>query len=393
MREATLWTALSVVAVGLLVALTVARRARRHLGTTSQRAAYQAIRTANQAAPALRAGLDPTSAASAVGPLRRLLGTRAVVLADTERVLAAEGADRQHTEALEPYIAEVVRSGRSRVVTAGELGTPCAPTCPLQVAVIVPLEVDGEPVGALAGFDLSAEAALLRTAAEVASFVSTQLGLAELAAAKRRAEQAELQFLRAQISPHFIYNALTAIESFVRSDPDRARDLLVDFAEFIRYSFRSHGQFATIADELRLTDTYLDLERARFGERLQVSLRVAPETLSVVVPSLTLQPLVENAVRHGLEGSTGTGHLAISIEDADSQAVISVEDDGSGIDPAHLRRILSGRSGSEAVALRNVDERLRTVFGDDHALVIETGIGVGTKVSFRVPKYQAGVRV
>jgi two-component system LytT family sensor kinase len=384
---------LVVVAGGLLVALTIARRARHHLGTTSQRAAYEAIRTANLAAPALRAGLDPASAASAVGPLRRLLGTRAVVLADVDRVLAAEGIDDAHTLALQPYLSEVVRSGRSRVVTSDELQASCPLTCPLQVAVIVPLEVDGTAVGALAGLDSSAEAALLRTAAEVASFVSTQLGLAELAAAKRRAEQAELRFLRAQISPHFLYNALTAIESFVRSDPDRARDLLVDFAEFIRYSFRSHGQFATLADELRLTDTYLDLERARFGDRLQVSLRVAPETLSVVVPSLTLQPLVENAVRHGLEGSGGTGHLDIRIEDAENQALISIEDDGAGIDPAYLRRVLAGQGGSGGVALRNVDERLRTVFGSDHALTIETGIGAGTKVSFRVPKYHAGVHV
>ncbi|MGC9961820.1 MAG: histidine kinase [Acidimicrobiales bacterium] len=393
MREITLWAALAVVAVGLLLALTIARRARRHLGTTSQRAVYDAIRTANLAAPALRAGLDPASAASAVGPLRRLLGTRAVVLADLERVLAFEGADETHAWALQPYLSEVIRSGRSRVVPFAELDLSCPVTCPLQIAVVVPLEVDGTAVGALAGIDGSAEAALLRTAAEVASFVSTQLGLAELAAAKRRAEQAELRFLRAQISPHFIYNALTAIESFVRSDPDRARDLLVDFAEFIRYSFRSYGQFATLADELRLTDTYLDLERARFGDRLQVSLRVAPETLSVVVPSLTLQPLVENAVRHGLEGSGGTGHLDIRIEDAENQALISVEDDGAGIDPAYLRRVLAGQGGSGGVALRNVDERLRTVFGSDHALTIETGIGAGTKVSFRVPKYHAGVRV
>ncbi len=122
-----------------------------------------------------------------------------------------------------------------------------------------------------------------------------------------RAVQFELRFLRAQISPHFIYNALTAIESFVRSDPDRARELLVEFADFIRYSFRSHGQFVTMAEELRLVDTYLDLERARFGDRLEVTLRVAPEVLSVMLPPFVLQPLVENAVHHGLEPSGQTG--------------------------------------------------------------------------------------
>ena len=199
----------------------------------------------------------------------------------------------------------------------------------------------------------------------MAQFVSTQLELAELDRSRQRAVQAELRFLRAQISPHFIYNALTAIESFVRTDPDRARELLVEFADFTRYSFRSHGQFVTMAEELRLVDTYLDLERARFGDRLEVTLRVAPEVLSVMLPSLVLQPMVENAVRHGLEPSARPGHLEITVIDADSDAEVSVEDNGVGADPGQIRRALAGTNDEDGVGLHNVDERLRTVFGDD----------------------------
>jgi LytS/YehU family sensor histidine kinase len=103
--------------------------------------------------------------------------------------------------------------------------------------------------------------------------------------------------------------------SFVRTDPARARELLVEFAEFTRYSFRQHGDFTSLAEELRCIDRCLLLERARFGGRLNVSLRVAPEVLSVVVPFLRLQPLVENAVRHGLERREGPGHLVITAED------------------------------------------------------------------------------
>ena len=185
----------------------------------------------------------------------------------------------------------------------------------MRAGVAVPIAVDGALVGALAALGPSADAALMRTAGEVARFVSTQLALAELDASRTRTVQAQLNFLRAQISPHFIYNALTAIESYVRSDPERARDLLVGFAEFIRWTFREHSQYATLAEELRFVDTYLELERARFGDRLAVSLRVAPEVLPVRVPSLVLQPLVENAVRHGLERVNGTARLQISAED------------------------------------------------------------------------------
>ena len=184
---------------------------------------------------------------------------------------------------------------------------------------------------------------------------------------------------------------MTAIESFVRSDPDRARELLVQFADFIRYSFRSHGQFVTMAEEIRLVDTYLDLERARFGDRLDVTLRVAPEVLSVMLPPFVLQPLVENAVHHGLEPSGKPGRLEITIMDADNDAEISVEDDGVGAEPGQIRRALSGTSDDEGVGLHNVDERLRTVFGDDSRLTIETAPGAGTRVTVRIPKFHVGV--
>src|SRR5690606_40485900 len=117
--------------------------------------------------------------------------------------------------------------------------------------------------------------------------------------------------LRAQIRPPFIYISLPAIASFGRTDPERARDLLIDFADFTRYSFRRHGEFTTLAEELRSIERYLVLEMARFGDRLQVTLRVAPEVLPVAVPFLCLQPLVENAIRHGLEGKKGRGHIVI----------------------------------------------------------------------------------
>jgi two-component system, LytTR family, sensor kinase len=200
-----------------------------------------------------------------------------------------------------------------------------------------------------------------------------------------------LRALRAQISPHFIYNALSAISALVRTDPERARELIEEFAEFVRYSVRAHGEYTTLAEELRSIDRYLLIERARFGDRLQVRLQVAPEVLPVVVPYLCLQPLVENAVQHGLAGKAGTGTVSIIASDAGSECLISVEDDGVGMDPDQLRRTDDSRSAH--VGLTNVDDRLRSVFGPGCGLVVETAPGAGTKVSMRVPKFQPGVRV
>ena len=201
--------------------------------------------------------------------------------------------------------------------------------------------------------------------------------------------------LRAQISPHFIYNALTTIASFVRTDPDRARELILEFADFTRYSFRSAGPYTVLADELRNIDRYLVLERARFGPNLSVTLRIAPEVLTVVVPFLALQPLVENAVRHGLAGRQSVS-VEIVAHDEGSDCIITIEDDGVGMDPDALRSgsgdVLSDGEQSAHVGLTNVDHRLRAAFGNDYGLVVETAPGAGTKVIMRVPKFRSGVR-
>jgi two-component system LytT family sensor kinase len=259
--------------------------------------------------------------------------------------------------------------------------------------VVAPLTVEDRVVGSLAAYAQSTSAGLVRATDEVARWVSTQLELAELESSRTRLMEAELRALRAQISPHFIYNSLTAIASFVRTDPERARELLLEFADFTRYSFRRHGEFTTLAEELRSIDRYLLLERARFGDRLQVTVQVAPEVLPVTVPFLCLQPLVENAVRHGLEGKPGQGRVTIVALDHGSEALISVEDDGIGIEPDAVRHTLSGHPDGDSVGLGNVDERLRQVYGDDFGLVVETAPGAGTKVSLRIPKYRAGVHL
>jgi two-component system, LytTR family, sensor kinase len=385
---------LAIILVALVAALAGAvmfwKRGTRRVGTPPQRATYEALHTASIATSALRNGLTASSAIKAAPALRQLLGTPAIAIANQTSLLAYEGSER-HSGALRHCLDQVVRSGRSQILSAADLKCDHGADCPVQAGVTAPIAVDGSVVGALAALAPSADAVLLRTAGEVARFVSTHLELAELDASRTRSMQAQLNFLRAQISPHFIYNALTAIESFVRSDPERARDLLVRFAEFIRWTFREHSQYTTLAEELRFVDTYLELERARFGDRLEVSLRVAPEVLPVKVPSLVLQPLVENAIRHGLEQFSGTARLRITAENVGHEAIVTVEDAGAGVDPQQLADVLAGRHGGDSVGLRNVDERLRATFGTGHGLTIETEVGAGTKVTMRLPKFSAAL--
>ena len=362
----------------------------RHLGTEADRATFRTLHTANLAAPALREGLTVGSAERSVRHLRSLLGTPAVALTSTGQLLAWDGRFHHHAWQA-PGLAEgVVASGGTTVRERRDL--PCTdPYCGLRQAIVTALTVDERVVGTLQLFVASASAGLVRAAEEVAGWVSGQLELAELDASRTRVMEAEVRALRAQISPHFVYNSLTAIASFVRTDPERARELLLEFADFTRYSFRRHGQYTTLSEELKSVEQYLELEKARFGDRLNVRLRIAPEVLPVTIPFLSLQPLVENAVRHGLAGKPEPGMVSIVAEDFDHEAVISIEDDGVGEDPERVRLALAADASVDSVGLANVDDRLRSAFGDEYGLLVETAPGAGTKVTVRVPKYSPGV--
>ncbi len=355
------------------------------LGTEADRATFRTLHTASLAGPALREGLTEASAERSIRHLRALLGAPAVALTDRTRVLAWDGQGEHHRAQVSALAGETesTRVAGAPVVTCDEVG------CPVERVVISPLVVDEVVVGHLVVGAPSPTAGLVRATEEVAAWVSGQLDLAELDASRRRLVEAEIRALRAQISPHFVYNSLGAIASFVRTDPERARDLLLEFAEFTRYSFRRHGESTTLAEELRSIEQYLLLEQARFGERLRVVLRVAPEVLPVRVPFLSLQPLVENAVKHGLESDEAGGTITVIASDREWECEISIEDDGVGADPERIRESLAG--DTDSVGLANVDERLRLAFGDEYGLVVETAPGAGTKVIVRVPKYAPGL--
>ena len=382
---------LAVAAVVLVVPGVVlwrAVRGRRAFGTAAERATHAALHEASLASPPLRAGLTADAASRSAGHLRALLGSAAVAMTDTERLLAWDGRGAEHSTGAHALAVGALERGRTTVQTVR-----CAdPDCPVRSAVVCPLVLDDRVVGTLTAYDVEAGPGLVRAAGEVARWVSGQLELAELDESRSRLAEAQVRALRAQISPHFVYNALTAIASFVRTDPERARELLLEFADFTRYSSQTHGEFTTLAEELRSIDRYLLLERARFGERLQVVLRVAPEVLPVAVPYLCLQPLVENAVQHGLEQGRGRGTVTVIAEDDGAQCRITVEDDGAGSDPERIRAVLAGTAEGDSIGMANVDARLRAVYGDDHGLLVETAVGAGTKVTLRVPKWHAGVR-
>jgi two-component system, LytTR family, sensor kinase len=383
-----------IVMIGLLVWLIMKNR-RNTFATPLERATFATLHTVALAAPSLREGLSPNSASFALPYLRQLLDTCAIAMTDNRgTTLAWDGDADQHEPDVRSLADQVISTGRQQVLSHTALSCE-HPNCAVRGIVVVPLETDGAIVGTLAALTTStAGPVLLRATAEVARYVSSQLELAELDESRARLNRAEVRALRAQISPHFVYNALTTIASFIRTDPVRARELLIEFADFTRYSFRTAGEYTTLQDELTNIERYVRLEKARFGNRLNIKLQIAPEVLSVVLPFLALQPLVENAVRHGLGSKPNGGTITITAENAGAECVIIVEDDGIGMDPARLHDDLDDAHQSGAhVGLGNVDDRMRSTFGADFGLVVDTAPGHGMKITLRVPKFRAGIRV
>ncbi|MHC1694831.1 MAG: ATP-binding protein [Eubacteriales bacterium] len=233
-----------------------------------------------------------------------------------------------------------------------------------------------------AGFDLGANDYIAKPfeADELKSRVST---LVQLKRTVNSLVSAELNFLQAQIKPHFLYNALSVITSLSIREPKQAKTLLMHLSDYLRgsFNFENHSGLVSLSDELQTVKAYLSIEEARFEERLRVEYDVEPD-ISASIPILCLQPIVENAVRHGIIQRVEGGTVRISVKAVDTQVVISVEDDGVGMTQDRLAELFEAGE-AKGVGIRNIQKRMLAMYG--HGLIIESTIGQGTKVTMTIP--------
>ncbi len=204
---------------------------------------------------------------------------------------------------------------------------------------------------------------------------------------KRLLLEARLDALQRQINPHFLFNTLNSIASLVRSRPDMAREMIVKLGNILRVLLRDRDAFVALEEELTFTDDYLDIEVVRFGDKLRVVKEIAENTMHVQVPSMLLQPLIENSIKHGLEPRISGGTVTLRSRLEDGRLVIEVEDDGVGMEPgAAVQAPVSGlvREGS-GIGMRNVRERMQVLYGDAAQVHMESRRGRGTRVRLVMP--------
>jgi two-component system LytT family sensor kinase len=208
--------------------------------------------------------------------------------------------------------------------------------------------------------------------------------------------EARLDALQRQINPHFLFNTLNSIASLVRSRPELAREMIVKLANILRVLLKNRDAFVPLEEELAFTDDYLDIEVVRFGEKLRVVKEIAENTLPIVVPSMLLQPLIENSIKHGLEPRIGGGTVTLRSRIlSDDRLLIEIEDDGIGMEAEATAGVLSeagwtGSASGNGIGMRNVRERMAVLYGSHAEVEIVSRPGRGTKITLIMPVLEAG---
>ncbi len=249
---------------------------------------------------------------------------------------------------------------------------------------ILLLTVRNTPQDIAAGFEAGANDFLVKPfdARELKARVRT---LQKMKEAVKAAIKMETVFLQSQIKPHFLYNALSVIMSLCYSDGERAGSLLGELSNYLRGTFDidPHNSLISVEKEISLVKSYVELEKARFGERLMVEFAIEERFLEYCIPALIIQPIVENAIRHGLMKRISGGRVKISSGISNNALEIAIEDNGLGIPPEKLKNLLDTGSATGSVGLKNVNKRLLNEYGQ--GLSIESRPGEGTKVMIRIP--------
>ena len=203
-----------------------------------------------------------------------------------------------------------------------------------------------------------------------------------------RLNEARLAALSRQINPHFLFNTLNSVTSLIRQDPDQARQVVYKLSKILRRLLRQQENLTTLREELSFIDDYLAIEVVRFGEKLRVVKDIDPATLDMLVPSMLLQPIVENSIRHGLASKVDGGTVKLRSRMVAGRLQIQVEDNGVGIPESKLATLFE-----QGIGVSNVNERLKVLFGDDYKMWIDSRLGEGTTTGIELPEQVSGTVV
>ncbi|MDK2824703.1 MAG: two-component system, LytTR family, sensor histidine kinase LytS [Clostridia bacterium] len=361
--------------------------------------AHKALKIANQTISHLRHGLNHHSANITANIILNMSEVDAVAITDKYKILAHVGIASDHhipnSDLLTALTNQVIKTGELTIANIPEEIGCKHRNCPLGSAVVVPLKIRNEVVGTLKFYHSKSKSispVKVELAKGLAQLLSTQLELGQLEAQAKLKTTAELKALQAQINPHFLFNALNTIIFFSRNNPETSRQLLIHLSEFFRKTLKNDSDFVSLNEELALIKSYLTIEKARFGDRLEVKYQIPQELLNVKIPTFILQPLVENAIKHGIAPKIEGGKIIIKVTYEGKKLYFSVCDTGVGIPRDQKEKIfVKGFGKGIGIGLSNINERLKAIYGSEYCLKIEDNPDM-TQVWFYIP-YNSEVAV
>ncbi|WP_407832715.1 LytS/YhcK type 5TM receptor domain-containing protein [Vibrio rotiferianus] len=310
----------------------------------------------------------------------------AVAITDQEKILAFVGIGDDHHRPNTPISSQSTLDSMEKndiiYLDGSERPYQCslAQDCKLGSALIIPLRAGKDVVGTIKLYEPKRKlfsTANMSMAEGIAQLLSSQILYGDYQQQQTLLAQAEIKLLHAQVNPHFLFNALNTISAITRRDPDKARELIQNLSHFFRSNLKQNINTVTLKEELAHVNSYLSIEKARFTDRLEVEIDIEPELLDIKLPSFTLQPLVENAIKHGISNMLEGGKVKIYSQAHPQGALITVEDNAGSYQPP--------KENHSGLGMEIVDKRLSNQFGRDSALKITSQQHQFTKMSFIIP--------
>ena len=369
---------------------------------TEANGAQKAFQIAESTLDHLRSGLTYDSANKVCEIIYSKTSSLAVSMTNKDTILAHVGSESNHHVAGSSIQTESTRQviHLGELLAIGKREILCNdPNCSLGAAIIAPIKIKNETVATLKIYvrnEHMLTPSLVELVQGLSSLFSHQLELSELEQLQELAKEAEIKALQAQVNPHFLFNAMNTIVSLIRTNPDRARVLLVSLANFIRQNIENSSTgLVTLSKEVELIQAYLLIEEARFGDRIQVKYSIDENTLGNHIPSMAILTLVQNSFKHGLQKIKENGVIEISIKDEVDFISVSVQDNGQGIDFSRKRSLLTEKVESNngaGIGLYNLHHRLQRMIHRTAGLHINSD-SKGTKVSFYIPNRRQDIGV
>lgn len=344
-----------------------------------------ALEIANKTLPYFRE-IDNNSFEKICEIIKDSINADAVSITDRKYVLAHVGMGSDHHVKGEKILTgsteKVIKNGDILELTNADEINCSYENCPLKSAIIAPLKDGEEIIGSLKIYYGKEDAISFRNsnlAVGLSQIISTQLEISKLGKLKEMASKAEIKALQAQINPHFLFNALNTITSFVRIDPNKARELIINLSTYLRYNLEIGDKPVDIYKEIEQVKAYIEVEKARFGDKLNIIYDI-DDNLDIKIPSLIIQPIVENSVKHGILKGDKKGTIKIIIKEIEEKRVkVVIEDNGTGIPQEIIDKVYEGNMEENKIGVSNVNNRLKHIYGS--GLNIER-LNKGTKTTF-----------